>query len=378
MGDRVWFCSSCGDGPIPAYQNVCVTCSHQMCGSCRVEDSDSPVPDYNRPPTQSFPSTEEIQHHRTSRSERRNEFWARHKAHQKARAQALAQKPARTSTTPHFESEALSITSQTTNLYDLPRLNKIYNPSGTSNLSDEDTISAAATSPSFVFSTDSLETSATTISKESGFSIEQIQTATRVFLSLILSDPVLRPLYEAARSDPSFGARELCKCIRATLKRYAEDLRGEAKDHLEFSASQLVRSKAGYAARCIGNNVKSVQQSAGDSSDDETQPRPVDERQFADNLDNFQSFLSQSNAFANLRVQTREVLSLQPTTVAADIDFEEAPQPRPESKELYVWVMRFLKDTAVSMIVDLLISLECFKPEVKAGWTRIFIDCHVS
>jgi len=38
-GDLVWFCSECYDGPISYWQAICVQCSHQKCGSCRVEET---------------------------------------------------------------------------------------------------------------------------------------------------------------------------------------------------------------------------------------------------------------------------------------------------------------------------------------------------
>jgi len=37
-GEQVWYCSACGDGPISGWQNVCVVCSHQQCGSCTFEE----------------------------------------------------------------------------------------------------------------------------------------------------------------------------------------------------------------------------------------------------------------------------------------------------------------------------------------------------
>ncbi|KAF1849172.1 uncharacterized protein K460DRAFT_365082 [Cucurbitaria berberidis CBS 394.84] len=38
-GDVVWFCSSCGDGPIGSWQVCCPVCTHQKCGGCRVEQT---------------------------------------------------------------------------------------------------------------------------------------------------------------------------------------------------------------------------------------------------------------------------------------------------------------------------------------------------
>jgi hypothetical protein len=35
-GSTVWYCSSCGDGPIGSWNPVC-TCGHAYCGACTVE-----------------------------------------------------------------------------------------------------------------------------------------------------------------------------------------------------------------------------------------------------------------------------------------------------------------------------------------------------
>jgi len=250
---------------------------------------------------------------------------------------------------------------------------------------DQDDSSVASTSLDSVFSTNSSTnstgTSNTALSKESGFSVEQIETATRAFVSLVQSDQVLRPLYENARNDPSSGASRLQIYVRATLKEYAENLRKEAKDHLEFSASQLVRSKAGHAARCVANDSNSVQQSTKDveeSSDDEAQERPIDERQFNDDLDTFRSFLTQSKAFAKLRDQTKNIFSPQPDPPAADTNVQEDVQSHPEIGTLGARLMCLSKETTMTMMANLLMSMGFLERPSKTGCTRIIVDCHVS
>ncbi|KAF2014488.1 hypothetical protein BU24DRAFT_423422 [Aaosphaeria arxii CBS 175.79] len=38
-GDKVWYCSSCNEGPIGSWQNVCAICGHQKCSNCKEEES---------------------------------------------------------------------------------------------------------------------------------------------------------------------------------------------------------------------------------------------------------------------------------------------------------------------------------------------------
>lgn len=36
-GPTVWYCSSCGDGPIGSWNPCCTSCGHAYCGACTVE-----------------------------------------------------------------------------------------------------------------------------------------------------------------------------------------------------------------------------------------------------------------------------------------------------------------------------------------------------
>jgi hypothetical protein len=38
-GEKIWFCSACGDGPTSAWQNCCVTCGHVRCSECKIEET---------------------------------------------------------------------------------------------------------------------------------------------------------------------------------------------------------------------------------------------------------------------------------------------------------------------------------------------------
>ena len=237
-----------------------------------------------------------------------------------------------------------------------------------------------------VFSAESSGTSMTVFSQgsTSGFSREQVQTATRVFVSVIQSDQVLGPIYKSARNDPTVGPSKLRSYVRATLKAYAENLKTEAKDHLEHTASKLVRVQAGHAARCVSSDNKFTHgpmKDSNDSSDDEFQEQPVDERQFDDDLDAFRSFLTQSNAFAILRDHTQLFFSYQPIITAAESSETHFGEDIPEHTEggrSGKGLIRTFKDTVMFMIINILVSLECLEPPLETDWTRIKIECHVS
>jgi hypothetical protein len=244
------------------------------------------------------------------------------------------------------------------------------------------TASPRSNSPGSVFSDISAGTSATGLSTKNaiGFSSEQVQTATKEFISIIQSDQVLKPLYETARNDPRIESTVLRRYVRETLRIYAEDLKGEANDRLELSASQLVRIKAGRAARCICNDELPGHPPArdiDDNSDEETQERVVDERQFDDPV-SFRSFLTQSKAFAKLRVQTESYLIIKAPTLGSNDEIEEAAKQHPGIGTLAKRLSHFLEDVANFILISLPESLQCLETPTEAGWTRIKVECHVS
>lgn len=63
MGNIVWYCSECGDGPIGTWNSQCTSCGHLYCGSCHTEDPYTPKAvqdgtkeqDFERPSTTSYP-----------------------------------------------------------------------------------------------------------------------------------------------------------------------------------------------------------------------------------------------------------------------------------------------------------------------------------
>ena len=252
------------------------------------------------------------------------------------------------------------------------------------------TISTTPDHMGSVFSAESSGTSMTVSSREStsAFSREQVQVMTRVFVSVIQSDQVLGPIYESGRNDPTLEPTKLRGYVLETLVSYARDLKNEAKDHLELTASNLVFNQAFHAARCISDETDNdykvthgPMKDADDSSEDEVQEQPVDERQFNDDLDAFRSFLIQSNAFAKLRTDTQLFLPFQPTisvTESSETYVREDIQKYTERGRLGRSLIRTLNDQAMFMVTNLLVSLECLEPPLETGWTRIKIECHVS
>jgi hypothetical protein len=195
--------------------------------------------------------------------------------------------------------------------------NKVPEQIPGSRYSQEDNTSTASVYYDSAFLVGSLETPATESSQDNRFSAAQILSATRVFVSILEEDEVLAPLYRSARNNPFIGPKVLRRTLRGLIQRFANDLEGEATDHLGFSASKLVRAKAHHAARYIASKENTQQpwqspanqQSSGtttpdDSSDDEVQNRLVVEKEF-DDLHTLRLYLTESGALKSLREKVR-------------------------------------------------------------------------
>jgi len=190
-----------------------------------------------------------------------------------------------------------------------------------------------------IFSIESSETSATAISMDSGFTVAQIQNATKAFISILVDDDILAPLYENARNDIKIGPKRLRRHIREAVKIYAENLEEEAGDRLEFAACRLVQTKAGHAARYIAsgwdgynqpeesvNDRSRVPGNLEDSSEEESVERPVRETQFRD-LEAFRRFLTESNAYTILRAQIQAFCTKTPTALLSVRPIGELKSP---------------------------------------------------
>ena len=395
----MWFCSNCGEGPISSWQSVCVHCSHQKCGSCSVEEDDvgdSWVSGDDGPSERSAiyaggieDSTSEVNLDKADYESDLKEGSAAY--NEDDRDVALGR---------------VSVSA--------PVLHSQGRYLETSTADDEDNKSTTSTALVSVFSTDSLSTSITAFSKESGFSIEQIQTATRVFVSIVQDDELLAPLYESARNDVEIGPNRLRRHIRGALKTFADNLKEKAHDHLEFQASRLVHAKARHAARCIasGKDQNHLPQAPGvrygqeskeleDSSEEETKERTVDDADMGD-LRAFRLFLTNSEAYATLQKDIQAFCRTDSTTLQK-IRADERPSlpriPRRDMERTWHSWWEEIKGLARSLLLrldqllgvraaiflllnpvflltdNILIALGWLEPPLGVGWTRIRCEC---
>ncbi|KAF2275962.1 uncharacterized protein EI97DRAFT_61766 [Westerdykella ornata] len=226
-------------------------------------------------------------------------------------------------------------------------------PERTLTHSDDEADSIFSSYADSIFSIQSLETSATALSKASGYSTTQIATATRELVVIFHTDPMLVPLYRSALDNPSIGAERLQRNLRRLFKCYAKSLEEEAGDMLEHLASKLVSTKARYLAQSIvekfnrADRLPNVSptvvavESSDDDDEDEDEERgrqPVNEDAF-DDLVLFRDFLTTSRAFHTLRCQIANFV--RPGT-AADQNCREvscegqktATEPHPREQEV--------------------------------------------
>ncbi|KAJ4357180.1 uncharacterized protein N0V89_001755 [Didymosphaeria variabile] len=185
----------------------------------------------------------------------------------------------------------------------------------------EDKSSVASSDEGSIFSIASLASSATDLSKASGYSATQIATATREVLLILRDDEVLQPLYKTA-IEGDIGPDRFVNNFRRLLKLYAEDLKEEARDRIEFLAARLVAVKARHLAESIlekfwnsavaptlaplDSKSKAIF-AKEDSSDEEGEDEVEDDGIFQD-LVIAQDFLVESNAFDDLRSRFREFI----------------------------------------------------------------------
>jgi hypothetical protein len=195
-----------------------------------------------------------------------------------------------------------------------------------------------------VFSVVSLASSASDISKGSGYSAVQIATATRELLSIFQDDELMQPMYTAAIYG-SIGPQKFRNKFRRLLKVFSENLKDEAQDRLDFLAARLVALKARDIADAIVERYQlshapmldaeeerestlSKSDDQDPSDDDEQQETCIDETIFGE-LTNVRGFLVQSKAFEMLRTNMQQFVSLrkaQPRTL-----FRQTNHTDPES-----------------------------------------------
>jgi hypothetical protein len=183
---------------------------------------------------------------------------------------------------------------------------------------DHDSFDGSSNSSSYArsaCSTASLASSATDLSKNSGYTAVQIAKATKELILILQDDEGLVPLYKRAIRDVLIGPTKLERNLRRFFKSYAEHLGDLAGDRLEHLASRLVRLKARLVARSIMEKYdtgretsqrveRSSRQEQEQSSDEENETHSVDETELHD-LVSFRDFLVGSEAFGTLHTQIR-------------------------------------------------------------------------
>ncbi|KAJ4295356.1 hypothetical protein N0V90_007368 [Kalmusia sp. IMI 367209] len=195
---------------------------------------------------------------------------------------------------------------------------------------EDDNASVISSYAASIFSIQSAASSATNLAKGSGYSVDEITTATEDLLALLQNDVDLTPLYLTAIKDPSIGPQRLQRNLRRIFKQYAEHLKTEAKDRLEFLASRLVSLKAGSMSQsivehCTGIAAKTrhgklhkvrVEENYDDEWEEEDEVEEeamfVDDTEFED-LIAFREFLLGSSAFETLRTRIQNFVLPKPS-----------------------------------------------------------------
>jgi hypothetical protein len=188
----------------------------------------------------------------------------------------------------------------------------------------DDDASVTSSNEGFVFSITSLASSVSDMSKGSGYSATQIATATREVLSIFRDDKLLQPLYKTAIYG-AIGPRRFGKAFRRLLKAFANDLKDEAKDRLDFLAARLVAWKARELAEVIlerfqpdhalvldieeGKGYAPLNRDDQDSSDEDEQEEMSVNESIFEELTTMREYLVQDAAFTLLQTNSRHFVS---------------------------------------------------------------------
>ncbi|KAE8835581.1 hypothetical protein HRS9122_07851 [Pyrenophora teres f. teres] len=252
--------------------------------------------------------------------------------------------------------------------------------------------SSYANSVASIFTTESLTSSASYLSRDSGYSAVQVLTATKELLSIVLEDRVLLPIYQSAIKDPNIGPERLQRNLRRLFKVYANLLEEEATERLEYLASQLVLLKSGFLAHSIIEKLRNGSaypdtERHDNSSDDDgdgddnklSDVQTVNEDAFED-LAVFREFLVGSEAFKSLRANVQAFVTPKPPQIhlpdnsfrkESDVDktvIEQKLAKPPMRLATRLTLEKWLKDarnsvdmlfgeTNISFIVDVVLSL---------------------
>jgi len=267
--------------------------------------------------------------------------------------------------------------------------------------------------------------------------VEQIQRATCIFVSILQEDQLLIPLYESVCNDPIIGPNKLRRYIRHYLEVFAEQLNKEAKDPIQFAACRLVEAKIRYAAQyLVSGTVMNIQspepwyqrdeakEDSTDSSEEETGQRSDEIPELGD-LKAFYLFLGNSNAYATLQANIHAFCTVHLEATACIANYVETtslsdlPSPvtgnsrrtwlrdaknlvygffadylrrfvsarvgllgtpmrrynRAQGINLERLALLFITEVAFPLQHNILKALGLLEPPLRRGWTRIWCEC---
>ncbi|KAH8723309.1 hypothetical protein GQ44DRAFT_317133 [Phaeosphaeriaceae sp. PMI808] len=238
--------------------------------------------------------------------------------------------------------------------------------------------------PASVFSVQSLASSATDLSKGSIYSANQIVTATRELVDILQGDEALIPFYKSAIEDPSIGPERLQRNLGRLVKQYAENLKSEAKESLEYLAARLVSMKAKFVARSIVQTFaegstkhvyEKAQEKKGESSEDD-----VDEDVFEDIII-FREFLVHSDALKTLRAQVQSFVlpkgahSSTEQALIEEVCGCEGYSEAPVQQNVRFGPTRGIFSRLGERLNALLVAVGCREPPLEPGRIRLRWQC---
>lgn len=181
---------------------------------------------------------------------------------------------------------------------------------------DSDNQSNISNPPS-VFSLQSMQSTA--ITTDSQFTADQIRTAIDELVGIFINAKGMAPLYQEAILERQIARERFIRNLRRLLKRFAVNLKEEAREAVDVDLANLITSRAGLVADGIGNKLEQ-QYSQLDSlpgvlqgtlevqdfdtgSDEEAEDRPEQtlDVNFAALVAHGRSFIEESVAFQILR-----------------------------------------------------------------------------
>lgn len=254
---------------------------------------------------------------------------------------------------------------------------------------DDDGDSIVTSYANSVFSITSLASSTTNSSLHSKYSPTQILEATRELIIVLRDDKMLTLLYEHAIADTNIGPERLKRNLGRLFKNFAELLKEEAGDTLQFQASRLVSLKAKDVAQAVMDRyVKSdnaslhKKQKAQDrpesDSDDELETQPLHENMFGD-LVLFREFLLHSDALVELRAQIRSFVlpksGLQKSNSFPDVQVSPGTDQHIASSSDHISSYPKAFGIIAKKITAALVIAGYLEPPLTPGLTRLRWKC---